>query len=565
MGSPIHELSDRYIERLMALDPAMATQRGLLGHDAELTDYSPDGVVSRRDLDRSTLRELRSLRVENGRDGVTAAVLAEWLESRLALDDSGETQRTLCVLGSPWQSIRQVFDLMPRQSERDWETIATRLERVPGSVLGLRASLEESTQRGLPPARRQVLACAEQGATWAGQSGRPSFFAELVAKYPGGDDALRRRLDGAARRASEAYATASDWLRDELAPVAAERDAVGPDRYSRSARQHLGASIDLPETYAWGWEELHRIEQAMAEEATRIIPGAPLAEVIELLESDPARAVHGEDALRGFLQDLMDRTVASLDGTHFDIPEPVRKVEAMIAPPGGAAAAYYTGPSEDFSRPGRTWYPTQGRTVFPLWGEISTCYHEGVPGHHLQIGQVRYRKDQLTRFQRAVWISGHGEGWALYAERLMDEFGYFERPEHRLGFFRAQLLRAVRVVVDIGMHLELRIPVEERFHPAEMWTPELGREFLFTRTCSPRSFLASELDRYLGRPGQAIAYKVGERAWLGARDDARRRLGPAFALKAFHSAALDLGPVGLDQLASECAAWARTSAGDGTG
>ena len=548
----------------MALDPEMATQRGVLGHDAELTDHSPDGVTSRTDLDRSTLRELRTLRVEGDRDGVTAGVLGEWLGSRLALDDSGETQRTLCVLGSPWQSIRQVFDLMPRITEGDWETIATRLERLPGSLLGLRASLDVSTQRGLPPARRQVLACAEQGFIWAGRRGRPSFFAELVAKYPGADGALRRRLDGAAELAGQAYATASDWLRDQLAVVAAERDPVGPDRYAVSARQHLGASIDLPETYAWGWEELHRIEQAMAEEATRIIPGAPLAEVIELLESDPARAVHGEDALRGFLQDLMDRTVASLDGTHFDIPEPVRKVEAMIAPPGGAAAAYYTGPSEDFSRPGRTWYPTQGRTVFPLWGEVTTCYHEGVPGHHLQVGQVRYRRDRLTRFQRSVWISGHGEGWALYAERLMDELGYLDRPEYRLGFLHAQLLRAIRVVVDIGMHLELRIPVEERFHPGEMWTPELGRDFLFTRLCSPRDFLASELDRYLGRPGQAIAYKVGERAWLAARDAARQRLGPAFDLKSFHAAALDLGPLGLDRLAAECAAWVGDSATDGS-
>ncbi len=565
MGSPIQELSDTYIERLMALDPEMATERGLLGHDAELTDYSPDGVVSRSDLDRSTLRELRPLPVEHDRDRLTAGLLTQWLESRLALDNSGETQRTLCVLGSPWQSIRQVFDLMPRESARDWETIATRLERVPESALGLRTSLEESTQRGLPPARRQVLACAEQGATWAGQRGRPSFFAELVAKYPGGDGALRRRLDEAARRAGEAYGTASDWLRDELAGVATERDAVGPSRYAVAARQHLGATIDLPETYAWGWEELHRIEQAMAEEANRILPGASLAEVVHLLDSDPARAVHGEDALRAFLQDLMDRTVVSLDGPHFDIPAPVRKVEAMIAPPGGAAAAYYTGPSEDFSRPGHTWYPTQGRTVFPIWEEISTCYHEGVPGHHLQIGQVRYRNDQLTRFQRSVWMSGHGEGWALYAERLMDELGYFESPEHRLGFLHGQLLRAVRVVVDIGMHLELHIPVEERFHPGEVWTSELGREFLRTRTHSPHSFLASELDRYLGHPGQAIAYKVGERVWLGARDDARRHLGPAFELKAFHSAALDLGPVGLDQLASECAAWARRSAGDGTG
>jgi uncharacterized protein (DUF885 family) len=260
----------------------------------------------------------------------------------------------------------------------------------------------------------------------------------------------------------------------------------------------------------------------------------------------------------------MDRTIADLDGTHFDIPEPLTKVEAMIAPPGGAAAAYYTGPAEDFSRPGRTWYPTQGRTVFPLWAEVTTCYHEGVPGHHLQIGQVRYRKDRLTRFQRSVGISGHSEGWALYAERLMDELGYLERPDYRLGFLNGQLLRAVRVVVDIGMHLELRIPVEERFHPAKTWTPELGREFLFTRTCSARDFLASELDRYLGRPGQAIAYKVGERAWLSARDEARRRLGPAFDLKSFHAAALDLGPLGLDRLAAECAAWAGDSAADGS-
>ena len=126
---------------------------------------------------------------------------------------------------------------------------------------------------------------------------------------------------------------------------------------------------------------------------------------------------------------------------------------------------YYTGPSEDFSRPGRTWYPTLGKTKFPLWGEVSICYHEGVPGHHLQIGQVRYLKDQLSRFQRMAWLGGHGEGWALYAERLMDELGYLENPDYRLGFLRAQVMRAVRVVVDIGMHLEFKIPGRRQVPP----------------------------------------------------------------------------------------------------
>jgi uncharacterized protein (DUF885 family) len=264
--------------------------------------------------------------------------------------------------------------------------------------------------------------------------------------------------------------------------------------------------------------------------------------------------IHGVDALKSWLQDLIDRTIDELDGTHFDIPAPIRRCEAMIAPPGGAAAMYYTGPSEDLSRPGRTWYPTQGRTAFPLWGEVSICYHEAVPGHHLQVATTRLLRERLNRFQRTIgWNSGYGEGWALYAERLMGELGYLEDPAFELGMLRAQAMRAVRVVVDIGLHLELRIPDDERYHPGETWTPELALPFVIERSAFPPEFMASEIDRYLGLPGQAISYKVGERVWLSSRDAARARGGAAFDLKAFHTAALELGPLGLDQLAEELA------------
>jgi uncharacterized protein (DUF885 family) len=215
---------------------------------------------------------------------------------------------------------------------------------------------------------------------------------------------------------------------------------------------------------------------------------------------------------------------------------------------------YYTGPSEDFSRPGRTWYPTQGRTTFPLWGEVSTCYHEAVPGHHLQVATTRYLRDRLDRFQRTIgWNSGYGEGWALYAERLMGELGYLEDPAFELGMLRAQAMRAMRVVVDIGLHLEKAIPKGERYHPGEVWTPELALPFVLERSGYPESFMQSEVDRYLGWPGQAISYKVGERVWLRARDAARARAGAAFDLKRFHTEALELGPLGLDQLDEELA------------
>ena len=246
--------------------------------------------------------------------------------------------------------------------------------------------------------------------------------------------------------------------------------------------------------------------------------------MIAHLESDPNRAIEGVDTFRHWLQDLMDRTIAELDGTHFDIPEPVKRVEAMIAPPGGAAAMYYTGPSEDFSRPGRTWYPTLGKTRFPLWGEVSICYHEGVPGHHLQIAQVRYLADRLSRYQRTLaGSSGHAEGWALYAERLMGELGYLDDPAYELGMLRAQAMRAVRVVVDIGMHLELPIPERERYHGGETWTPELALPFVIERSWFPEDFMRSEVDRYLGHAGAGDQLQ-GRRARVARR--ARRGEGP---------------------------------------
>ena len=559
MTTPIYELSDAYVERAAALDPVGATSRGIIGYDDKMTDYSPDGIAARTELDRTTVTRLGELKPENDRDRIAGDLLSERLRSSVALDESGETMRTLRIIGSPFQGVRSVFDIMPRNTEQEWQIIASRLELVPSALEGVKASLAETTGRGLPPARRQVLACAEQGATWAGLRQHKPYFVSLVANYAGDDEALKARLVAASEAATQAYGSLGEWLRDDLAASASIRDAVGRDRYALAAAQTLGARVDPEEAYRWGWDELHRLEAEMRTVADRIIPGATVAEAIAFLESDPGRAIEGEDRLRSYLQALMDKTIEELDGTHFDIPGPLKKVEAMIAPPGGAAAMYYTGPSEDFSRPGRTWYPTLGKTKFPLWGEVSICYHEGVPGHHLQIGQVRYLKDQLSRFQRMAWLGGHGEGWALYAERLMDELGYLENPDYRLGFLRAQVMRAVRVVVDIGMHLEFKIPADDKFHPGEQWTPELGETFLFERSCFPRDFMASELDRYLGWPSQATCYKLGERVWLTARDDVKHRLGSGFDQKAFHAHALGLGPIGLDQLASEIAAFAEQS------
>ncbi|MET0919889.1 MAG: DUF885 domain-containing protein [Acidimicrobiia bacterium] len=558
IASPVFALTDRYVERFAALDPLGATGEGIVGHDHEMTDFSPAGSDERAQHDRATLRELDAVEITSDTDRVAAEVLRERLLLSLEEHDAGERLRDLRVLGSPVQYVRMAFDLMARDTLDDWRVVAERMALVPQGLTSLEDGFTEGVAQGIVAARRQAVACAQQADTWGGlDANQRPFFHALVDEYDAAgfsDTALRGRLDQLATRATEAYAALGRYLVDEYAPHADERDPVGRDRYSLYARDFNGIELDLDETYAWGWDELHRIERAMQSVAERILPGESVDAVIEHLEHDPTRTIEGVDAFRAWNQDLLDTTVAELNGTHFDIPDRVKRVEAMIAPPGGAAAMYYTGPSEDFSRPGRTWYPTLGKTTFPLWGEVSICYHEGVPGHHLQIAQVRHLADRLSRYQRTLaGTSGHAEGWALYAERLMGELGYLDDPAYELGMLRAQAMRAVRVVVDIGMHLELAIPAHEAYHPGEKWTPELALPFVIERSKFPADFMASEVDRYLGLPGQAISYKVGERVWLQGRDDARSRAGSAFDLKEFHRAALDLGPMGLDQLRTELA------------
>jgi uncharacterized protein (DUF885 family) len=272
---------------------------------------------------------------------------------------------------------------------------------------------------------------------------------------------------------------------------------------------------------------------------------------VALLDADASRTIHGREAFRDWMQELAQRTLDELSGVHFDIPDPIRRIECCLAPT-NEGGIYYTGPSEDFTRPGRMWWSVpDGIDDFAPWREVTTVFHEGVPGHHLQVAQTAYRKDVLNRWQRLMcWVSGHGEGWALYAERLMDDLGYLADPADKLGMLDGQGMRAARVIVDIGMHLELAIPPDNPFgfHPGETWTPQLGLEFMRRHCRMEDAVIQFEVKRYLGWPGQAPSYKVGERIWLEARDEAKVRRGPDFDLKAFHRAALDLGSLGLDPL-----------------
>jgi uncharacterized protein (DUF885 family) len=555
----VRDLADAYVSSLAGLDPMLATMLGLESGAAGFPDLSPAGYQAADDLARATLAELNRLTggAPPGSDAERrcARLLRERLETGLAVSATGEHLRAVSNTMGPAQIVRMVFTMMPTQTEADWSAIAKRMALVPDALAGYADSLRAGTARGLLAPARQVDAFTAQLADWAAASGVRGWFAQFSdrAQVP---PSLRAELDQAAAAAIGAVAELRRWLLDDYAPRTADvPDGIGAELYPVLARAWLGTELDLADTYAWGWAEFRRITAEMADQADRVLPGATAREAMNYLDKH-GEAVDGVEEIRLWLQRILDDRVAELDGTHFDLPRPVRTVEARIAPAGSAAAAYYTRPSADFSRPGRTWLPTLGQTRFPLWKLVSTWHHEGVPGHHLQLGTWTALAGELSTYQTSIAsISAVTEGWALYAEGLMDELGYLSDPGARLGYLEAELRRAIRVIVDIGMHLRMPVPAGAlpEADGDRTWTPELAIGFFAANTARSNEYATSEIVRYLARPGQAISYKVGERAWLAGREAARTARGEAFDLKSWHRGALSLGALGLDDLSSELA------------
>ncbi|MFI6466414.1 DUF885 domain-containing protein [Streptomyces sp. NPDC050538] len=549
------QVADAYVDDLIALDPVTGTYLGVKESSNRLTDLSPAGQEALAELQRATLAKLDEAERRPGADADIerrcARLLRERLTAQLAVHEADEGLRAVGNLHSPAHAVREVFTLTPAETDEDWAAIAERLRAVPAALAGYRESLQLGLDRKLFAGPRAVATFTGQLTEWSDIDGQGTGWYEDFASA--GPDSLRVELDEAATAATAALVELRDWMRDVYAPeVEGAPNTVGRERYARWARYFNGTDLDLDEAYAYGWSEYHRLLAEMKREAEKVLPGAETPWVALAHLDEHGRHIEGVEEVRVWLQGVMDKAIDDLDGTHFELAERVRRVESHIAPAGSAAAPYYTSPSQDFSRPGRTWLPTMGRTRFPVYDLVSTWYHEGVPGHHLQLAQWAHVADDLSRYQAAVgMVSANAEGWALYAEQLMDELGYLENADERLGYLDGQMMRATRIIIDIGMHLEMEIPADSPFHPGERWTPELAQEFFGAHISRPADFVESELTRYLSIPGQAIGYKLGQRAWLLGRENARQRHGDSFDLKAWHMAALSQGSLGLDDLVDE--------------
>jgi uncharacterized protein (DUF885 family) len=543
--SAIDKVADEWVDTIAVLAPTLGTYIGRDEVNDRFGDLSPQGHEEVALATRATLDKLSSLEPVDAIDEVTKTDLSAELRLDLELHEAKWHLRDLNVIASNAQDVRAAFDLMPTATADDWGVIAKRLAAVPDALRGYTETLRQGIAEGVTPARRQVVEVATQIDRYTADDG---FFAAFVADAAPEEGqlpaSLARTLADNSAAARVAYGELRRFLAEELAPAAGEVDAVGRELYALNSRRFLGATIDLDETYEWGREELARMVAEQTAIANEILPGASVEEAVAHLESDPARKLVGTDALQKWMQETSDRAVAELGASHFDIPEAIRTIECMIAPT-QEGGIYYTGPTDDFSRPGRMWWSVpEGVTEFDTWRELTTVFHEGVPGHHLQIAQAVYNRAELNSWRRLLaGTSGHAEGWALYAERLMEQLGYLDDPADRLGMLDGQRMRAARVVLDIGVHLG-----KPRLDGTGTWDAAYALDFMRSNVNMSDQFVQFEVNRYLGWPGQAPSYKVGQRIWEQVRDAVRAAEGESFSFKEFHKRALDMGGVGLDTL-----------------
>ena len=543
--SELDKIANRWVETLIELSPDFATYAGKKVGEDKLDDTTPEAADHYNELAKKLLAEVKTAPVRDAVDQVTKDAMISTTELGIEIHESGLGHRDLNPIASPAQGIRDIFDLSPTATEENWANLAKRMKAVEGAVDGYIRTLQLGIDAKDTPAKRQIALALTQAKQITAADG---FFRKFAAgaSADGAEltESLKRDLAEAAEVATAAYGTLADFFENKLMPAGNEVDAIGRERYQLLSARFLGKRVDLDETYEWGREELARVIAEQNKVANEIRAGATVEEAIEVLDNDPARKLHGTDELQKWMQKLSDAAIENLSGTHFDIAEPLRKLECMIAPTqhGGI---YYTSPTDDFSRPGRMWWSVPvGVTEFNTWRETTTVYHEGVPGHHLQIAQKVYNRAELNDWRRlASWSSGHGEGWALYAERLMQELGFLNDPGDRLGMLDGQRMRAARVVLDIGVHLG-----KQNLDGTGVWDFDYALDFMGKNVNMSAQFVNFEVHRYFGWPGQAPSYKIGQRIWEQIRDEYEKRQGANFNIKDFHMKALNLGSIGLDVL-----------------
>jgi uncharacterized protein (DUF885 family) len=543
------ELADRVHRRWLEENPFAATMYGIPGYDDLVPDESEEGQ--------------RAWRAEVGRfldeaDAIAGGQLtpAEAVTLDCAKEAAAEEQEAIDLAGAEYTVTAMQYAgpaaflaVAARTVLVDpaaAEAYLSRLRRSGAWLDQIAARLRTGARKGRLP----VAPLAEQAVTWAeGVLADPGGSPVLSPRPPQGWRATAAWEEQRRAAAEEVvYPALARWVATVkgLLPRARPSERAGlaylPDGeadYARAVRIYTTLPLSAAELHQTGLDHIVALEERAVELGTGLgLSG--LDEVFAALR-DSNGQVAPEEAIRRATAAV--RRAEARAGEVFPGPLPppceVTPMPEVVAMSG--AAPHYTPPRLDGGRPGTFWFNTKRPTAGTGWDTEVVAFHEAVPGHHLQLSRLQLLTS-LPALQRQRSIAVFSEGWGLYAEQLAEEAGLYADDRGLLGSISTSLMRAARLVVDTGIH-------------AFGWSRERALGFMAEHVPMPREFLASEVDRYIVIPGQALAYLTGKLEILRIRDDARLRQGPAFSLPAFHGAVLDHGSLPIPTLARSISAW----------
>jgi uncharacterized protein (DUF885 family) len=446
----------------------------------------------------------------------------------------------------------QLPSLLQFATVKDYDDYEKRMRKAPRQFDDVIANMRKGMAAKLMPPRFLLEKVAQQAEDIAKSAPEESPFGRPLASFPDSiPESERQRiraawLDAIRTDVLPGFARFAKFVRDEYAPRGRAEFGVwalpdGADRYATAVKRMTSTDLTPREVHDIGVREVARIEAEMLDIAKRL-GHADLESFKAAVEANPDLRAKSGDQILGLYRKFIDQMAAKLPQMFGRLPKaPVVVLPTESYREKQSASADYDSPAPDGSRPGRinvnTYDPASRKTIFME----STAYHEGVPGHHMQIAIAQELTD-LPMFRRQSIDTAYVEGWALYSERLGKEVGFYEDPYNDYGRLNDEMLRAIRLVVDTGLH-------------DKRWSRDQVVQYFRDHSSLDEVEIQSETDRYIVWPGQATAYKIGQLTILRLRERAQRELGAKFDIRAFHDEVLGAGSLPMGVLEERIERW----------
>ena len=550
------------LHRLFALDweytnvesPELATVVAFPGQNERWTDYSLEAIARRRRELGDRLVVLRTIdrRKLNATDQLSFDIFARGARENVEGARFPSELLAITPIEGP-QYLANTIAIMPTATVSDYEQIVTRLSRIPRVLAQITVLLDTGAARGVTPPRITLRNVPSQLEQLVPDDPIKSALLDPFTRFPAAiPDTARARLTAAAVRV----------YRDQVRPAYDRLRTYLVERYIPRARETIARSA-LPDGRAWyaydvklqttttrtpaeihqlGLSEVKRIRAEMDSVMRSTGYTGDLASFVVMLRTDPRFFMKDSASLVRGYRDIAKRIDPELSRIFGKLPRltyGVSTVPSYAAP--SQTTAYYESGSPDAHRPGMYFVNTYKLDSRPTWEMEALTAHEAVPGHHLQIA-LSQEMGELPEFRRYAGYTAFTEGWGLYAESLGDAVGLYKDPYSKFGQLSYEIWRAVRLVLDTGIH-DLG------------WSRDRAIAYFRENSAKTDQDISVEVDRYIVRPGQALAYKSGELAITGLRTYAEHELGTAFDIRAFHDEVLSEGAIPLDVLDSRVRAW----------